>query len=102
MKVVRRLSAEAAYESLYGEDVPEAAAEEILERPIAFDPRFDLDDTTRLVIDDVSEALRHLGHPADLKGAVLAAHLGGALRDAPTIRDYLGVLRQVFDREAGG
>jgi len=95
-KVIRRLSAEAAYESLYGEEIPESREAEMLERPIAFDPRFDLDPVTPLVIDDVSRSLRETGIPVDLRSEVLRQGLADTLTQAETVGDYLSVLRSAL------
>jgi|GEM_PF-4176420 len=97
LQVIRRLSAEAAYESLYGEEIPESQASEMLARPIAFDPRFDLVGAAEYVIDDMTLNMRRMGHDTDLRQAVVAAGLGDALEAADTVSDYLAVVRRAVE-----
>lgn len=100
LQVIRRLSAEAAYESLYGEEIPEAEASEMLARPIAFDPRFDLDGAAEYVIDDMTLNMKRLGHDVDLRRAVVRSGLGAALEEAETVAAWLAIVRRAAQRSS--
>lgn len=103
--VVRRLTAAAASESLYGEiTFTDEDVAQLWELPIAFDPRFDLDDRQApLVIDQVTQALAESGGPPglNLHQRVRSRGLASQLQAAETIRGYLEVLKKAVDDPPG-
>lgn len=98
-RVIDRLSAEAASDSLYGDDLPQSDEDDRLGRPILFDPRFDLTGEPPFVIDETSRELGRLGDPKDLRNLVHSAGLDSQLEDAQTLGEYLGVLNQSLTSE---
>lgn len=98
-QVIDKLSAEAASDSLYGDELPESDEEDRLSRPILFDPRFSLEGEPPLVIDETSREMGRLGHPKDLRHLVHSAGLDGRLEAAETLEEYLAVLNHCLTSE---
>ncbi len=97
ISVIGRLSAEAASDSLYGDEIPLATAEEVWQRPIAFDPRFDLGPDPA-VVDELSGAITRLGHPLNLRACVAAAGLVQAVEEAETVGRFRDLLLEAASR----
>ena len=97
--VVRRVlewTGDAARESGYGE-LPDQDEEELLRRPIAFDPRFDLDPSGGpVLVDLLEEDFRREGVRPEFRRRLSEFGLEARLVDAETIADYLAVLERAL------
>jgi hypothetical protein len=84
---------DAALDSGFG-DLPDQDEEDLLSRPILFDPRFDLDPSegVPLLIDLLEEDMSREVAPPKLRQRLAEAQLEAALVDAETVGEYLGVL----------
>ncbi len=93
LAVIGRLSAEAAGDSLYGDQIPDASSEEVWQRPIAFDLRFDLGPEPAIV-DELSSRITRLGHPLNLRACLARSGLIDELEAAETVGDYRDIVLQ--------
>lgn len=91
LALVGRLSAEAAGDSLYGDQIPVSTPAELWQRPISFDPRFDLGPEPA-VVDELSRAITRLGHPLNLRACLAAAGLIDAVEAAETVGTFRDLL----------
>jgi hypothetical protein len=97
--VVRRIlewTGDAARDSGYGE-LPDQEEDEILRRPVAFDPRFDLEPYGGpLLVDLLEEDFLREGIRPDFRRRLAELGLEAALVDAETVGDYLTVLARTL------
>ncbi|MHB1842064.1 MAG: NAD(+)/NADH kinase [Sulfobacillus sp.] len=91
LAVIGRLSAEAAGDSLYGDQIPAASSDELWQRPISFDPRFDLGPDPA-VIDELSRAITRSGHPLNLRACLAASGLVDQLEAAETVAEFRDIV----------